>query len=165
MAVTYIEVKGGGTTSDLEVTADNMVLSFAMSSYQSGVHGIKRTSTDGTKPVEQVVLYADPDYDTTVTVYLLDDPVFGYKTETYMEQVVKTDAKGQLYTIEEPRQRTYYTMTENEGTFIVDLCRQGLDTPYAPDKHLLVMRIGSFVIPKGFTGSLADLNISFLKVV
>lgn len=162
MAITYREVEAGGTRTDASLTVSNMDLLLNLTYYESGLHQIHRPAQDP----EYITLSADTDYDTQVTVYLLDDPEYGDQDRTVQVAVWKTDAKGQQYLEYDTETVTDHNMLlRNEGLFTVDSCRVGLDSPYQPEDGKLAMLLTSFTIPKGFTGKLTDLNINVIQVV
>lgn len=132
MSINYKEIQAGGTSTDVLLKVDGMDLILEMSSYVSGVHRINR---DG-ELASEVVTLPTLDQDATVSIYLVSDP------ETVEVEEV--------------------TVTKDSGMFVVDVCRQGLDTPY--DAKNLIMFISSFVLPKGTT-SLEDIEISSIRVV
>lgn len=148
MPVTYKEIQGNDTQTDLNVTVDGMSLILEMTYYKSGVHDIKR---QGAMKKETIPLVADTINPKTVRVYLLDDPIYVPDKEPYTFSEWRTDANGKPFLFTEIRYRDIARLDKNEGKFVVTTHREGIDAPYVPPKDKLVMFVGEFIIPAGLT--------------
>ncbi|MCY9737459.1 hypothetical protein M5X17_27540 [Paenibacillus alvei] len=135
MTIKYNTIQAGGTSTDLHVSVEGMNLILDMSYYKSGIHQFKR---EGDMIREEIEFDNDHIIDAKITVYLVDAPE----------------------TVELPNG---VKVTKNEGMFLVDVCRIGVDKPYAPDN--LVMYVADFTIPKIGINTLDDVEINAIKVV
>lgn len=160
MTVTYLEVEGGSTQTDLNVEFEEMTLCMEMKYYQSESHSIQRLPEESN---EKILLYSDLADDTYVSVYLVEDPIFEKVEQEYISYVQKTNARGEKVIEPETKYMEVEMMVRNPGTFIVDMYRPQIDQPYKIENP--VMNICNFMIPKGFKGKLTDLNIQVIKVV
>lgn len=135
MAINYRTIQAGGTSTDLNVSVEGLDLFLEMNYYTSGIHQLRRS---GEAVLEFVTLESTHGVDAKVTIYLEDAP-----------ETIEVEAG--------------VFVTRNEGQFVVDICRLGIDQPYQPEN--LIMYVGEFTIPKTGIGSLDEVEISIIKVV